>query len=92
MARQGDFIPISGESSRLKKATAASSSSRVVREDDENDMSDEENTISNSTRLSLNYRETMHKEKQQTRDNFLAYEQGKRLLLLIFLLSLLLAQ
>jgi hypothetical protein len=85
MARQGDYIPISGsgggsgggESSRVKKATAASSSSRMVREDDENDISDEENVTSNSTRMSLNYRETMHKEKQQTRDNFLAYEQGK---------------
>ena len=33
-------------------------------------------TVENKKRISMNYREIAHNERQATRDNFLAYEQG----------------
>jgi hypothetical protein len=50
----------------------------ILREDDENEMSDDDNiTMENKKRVSMNYKEIAHKERQATRDNFLAYEEGK---------------
>ena len=50
------------------------------REDDENEMSDDDNiTMENKKRVSMNYKEIAHKERQATRANFLAYEEGKSL-------------
>ncbi len=35
--------------------------------------------MENKNRVSMNYKEIAHKERQTARDNFLAYEQGKLL-------------
>lgn len=43
------------------------------REDDDNSDDD----LEDKKRVSLNYREIAHKERQETRQNFLAYEEGK---------------
>ena len=54
------------------------------REDDENEMSDDDNiTMENKKRVSMNYKEIANKERQATRDNFLAYEEGKSLIILL---------
>jgi hypothetical protein len=42
------------------------------REDDENDLSEDES----EQRVNMNFREKIHQERVETRNNFLAYEQG----------------
>jgi len=71
MERQGDYIPV--RSNVEKKSAHKSSSSRLVREDDEEDLSDDEEP---NKPLSMNYKEIAHQERQSTRHQFLAYEQG----------------
>ena len=40
-------------------------------------MSEDEHGVTQTqSRLTMNYREASYKERQMTRDNFLAYEQG----------------
>ena len=42
--------------------------------------------MENKKRVSMNYKEIAHKERQTARDNFLAYEQGKaKLHILLFI-------
>jgi len=69
MERQGDYIPVG---KNIETSTMKSSSSRLVREDDEDEYSDEEP----NKPLSMNYKEIAHQERQNTRHQFLAYEQG----------------
>lgn len=63
-ARQSDFISIDDSNKQDKDE------SRIVREDDHDYSDDEE-------RVSMNLFEKSTKERQQTRDYFLAFEQGK---------------
>lgn len=71
LARQGgDFISIDDTTVRHKDNNNNSSKSRIIREDD-NDLSEDDE------RISFNVLDKSNKEKQQTRDYFLAYEQGK---------------
>lgn len=70
LARQGDYIPIDATRSSDK------SKSRLVREDDENDLSEDEEGINDMNRMSLNFKNKIYMERQMQRDNFLAYENG----------------
>lgn len=69
LARQGDYIPINSQNIDKSK-------SRLVREDDENDLSEDEDNQVEESRISLNYKQKVHIERQKNRDNFLAYENG----------------
>ncbi len=73
MARQGDYIPISG-GGRSRRAHK----SRLVREDDENDLDecDNDDVTETTSRISMNYKNKIHNERQKDRDAFLAYENG----------------
>jgi hypothetical protein len=77
MARQGDYIPISGGSGNGRSSRA--DKSRLVREDDEHDLDecDEEGVSETTSRISMNYKNKIQNERQKDRDAFLAYENGR---------------
>ena len=62
----------------MKNNSNLKSKSRLIREDDENDHSEDEvsGNLDNQQRVSLNYREKIHQERLEARTNFLAFEQS----------------